>query len=62
MEGFTGFIERIPYGIKSFNGQIFPLYFPPPDRVSISNFIRNGGILADSKTSSEPYILFNSKK
>ena len=62
MEGFTGFIERVPYGTKPFNGQIFPLYFPPPDRVSISIFIRSGEILSDSKTISEPYILFKFKE
>ena len=62
IEGFIGLIERVPYGTKPFNGQIFPLYFSPPDKVSISIFIRNGVILTDSKTLFNPYIFFTFKE
>ena len=62
IEGFTGLIERVPYGSKPFNSQIFPLYFNPPDIISISLFVRNGDIITDSKTAPSTYLTFKFKE
>ena len=61
MEGFTGLIEKVPYGSKPFSGQEFPLYFAPPDTISVSLFVRNGENILPSQNPPDPYLLFQFK-
>ena len=61
MEGFTGLIEKVPYGTIPFSGQVFPLYFSPPQKISISVFVHNAVDLFKSKTPQDPYLIFKFK-
>ena len=60
-EELSGLIEIVPKGTIPFNGQIFPLYFNPPQTISISVFVHNAIKLSNSKTLPDPFLLFEFK-
>ena len=61
-ENLSGIFEIVPFGTGPFNGQIFPLYFPPKPNWSISVFIYEAKNLdGDILKPPDPYLLFKYK-
>ena len=62
IDDLSGFIEVVPYGTKPFQGQIFPLYFYPNPKISISLIVYDVcNSSYNYNNSSDLYLLFKYK-